>query len=64
MGLVEDGDRIKVDLPSRRLDVLVDEDVLRERSSKWSPHPARYETGALAKYARLVGSAQMGAVTN
>jgi dihydroxy-acid dehydratase len=64
MGLVEDGDRIKVDLPSRRLDVLVDESVLRERSSKWSPHPARYETGALAKYARLVGSAQMGAVTN
>jgi len=64
MGLVEDGDRIRVDLPSRRLDVLVDENVLRERSSKWSPHPARYETGALAKYARLVGSAQMGAVTN
>jgi dihydroxy-acid dehydratase len=64
MGLVEDGDRIKVDLPSRRLDVLVDESVLRERASKWSPHPARYETGALAKYARLVGSAQMGAVTN
>lgn len=64
MGLVEDGDRIKVDLPSRRLDVLVDDQVLQERSSKWSPHPARYETGALAKYARLVGSAQMGAVTN
>ena len=64
MGLVEEGDRIRVDLPARRLDVLVDDETLRERASRWSPHPARYQTGALAKYARLVGSAQSGAVTN
>jgi dihydroxy-acid dehydratase len=64
MGLVEEGDRIKVDLPSRRLDVLVSDDVLAERAKAWAPHPARYETGALAKYARLVGSASTGAVTN
>jgi dihydroxy-acid dehydratase len=37
--------------------------VLADRASRWSPHPARYETGALAKYARLVGSAETGAVT-
>ena len=60
---VEEGDRVRVDVPTRRLDVLVDAEVLRERAAHWSPHPARYETGALAKYARLVGSAETGAVT-
>jgi dihydroxy-acid dehydratase len=61
--LVEEGDRVKVDLPGRRLDVLVDDETLARRAAEWSPHPARYETGALAKYARLVGSAGSGAVT-
>jgi dihydroxy-acid dehydratase len=64
LGLVEAGDRIKVDLPARRLDVLVGDDVLADRATRWAPQPARYESGALAKYARLVGSAQSGAVTN
>jgi dihydroxy-acid dehydratase len=63
IGLVEEGDRVKVDLPGRRLDVLVDDETLARRAAGWSPHPARYETGALAKYARLVGSAGSGAVT-
>jgi dihydroxy-acid dehydratase len=60
---VEEGDRVRVDVAARALDVLVDDAVLAERASRWSPHPARYETGALAKYARLVGSAETGAVT-
>ncbi|MGH8916362.1 MAG: dihydroxy-acid dehydratase, partial [Acidimicrobiia bacterium] len=63
MGLVEEGDRVRVDLPARRLDVMVDDSVLAERAKTWAPIPARYETGALAKYARLVGSAETGAVT-
>jgi len=63
MALVEEGDTVRVDVPERRLDVLVDDAVLRDRASRWSPHPPRYETGALAKYARLVGSAETGAVT-
>jgi len=63
IGLVESGDRIRVDIPSRRLDALVDDAVLAERRAAWAPHPARYPTGALAKYARLVGSASSGAVT-
>ena len=63
IALVEESDRVRVDVPARRLDVLVDEAVLRERGTRWAPHPARYETGALAKYARLVGSAETGAVT-
>jgi dihydroxy-acid dehydratase len=63
IGLVEEGDRVRVDLPGRRLDVLVDDETLALRAAKWSPHPPRYESGALAKYARLVGSAGAGAVT-
>jgi dihydroxy-acid dehydratase len=63
IGLVEEGDRVRVDLPGRRLDVLVDDETLAQRAAKWSPHPPRYESGALAKYARLVGSAGAGAVT-
>lgn len=63
IGLVDEGDRVRVDIPGRRLDVLVDESTLARRRAAWKPHQARYPTGALAKYARLVGSANTGAVT-
>jgi dihydroxy-acid dehydratase len=63
IGLVEEGDTIRVDVPARSLDVLVDEAALEERRRRWKPREARYPTGALAKYARLVGSASNGAVT-
>ena len=63
IGLVEEGDTIRVDVPARRLDVLVDDSVLLERRKTWRPREARYPTGALAKYASLVGSAANGAVT-
>ena len=62
LGLVAEGDRIKVDLPARRLDLLVDDQTLEARRAEWSPPPPRYPTGALAKYAALVGSAERGAV--
>lgn len=64
IGLVAEGDRVLVDLPARRLDLLIDEAEVERRRAQWSPRPPRYETGALAKYARLVGSAHLGAVTN
>jgi dihydroxy-acid dehydratase len=63
MALVEDGDRIRIDVPQRRVDLLVDEAALRRRRAEWKPPPPRYDTGALAKYAKLVGSAEHGAVT-
>ncbi|HUG07333.1 MAG TPA: dihydroxy-acid dehydratase [Acidimicrobiia bacterium] len=63
IGLVAEGDTIRVDVPARSLDVLVDEETLEGRRKEWSPLEARYPTGALAKYARLVGSASNGAVT-
>jgi len=62
MGLVEEGDRIRVDLPARRLDLLVADAELDERRARWSPPAPRYPTGALGKYAKLVGSAEHGAV--
>jgi dihydroxy-acid dehydratase len=63
IGLVEEGDTIRVDVPARTLDVLVDDDVLEQRRKNWRPHAVRYPVGALAKYAQLVGSASVGAVT-
>jgi dihydroxy-acid dehydratase len=62
IALVADGDRIRLDVPARRLDVLVDTTVLDARRAEWKPLPPRYETGVLAKYARMVGSASQGAV--
>ncbi len=64
LGLVEEGDRIRVDIANRSLDVLVDDATLSTRRRSWQPQPPRYVTGALAKYARLVGSASEGAITN
>lgn len=64
MGLVEEGDRIRVELASRRLDVLVSDGEMSDRRANWKPRAARYPSGVLAKYAKLVGSAANGAVTN
>ena len=62
IALVAEGDRILLDVPGRRLDLLVDPAVLEARRADWKPLPPRYETGVLAKYARMVGSAAQGAV--
>ncbi len=63
IALVEEGDEIVLDIPGRRIDLLVDEAELARRRARWTPPPPRYDTGALAKYARLVSSASEGAVT-
>jgi dihydroxy-acid dehydratase len=63
IGLVADGDRVVVDVPSRRIDVLVDAAVLDRRRSEWKAPEPRYRRGVLAKYARLVTGAERGAVT-
>jgi len=62
IGLVRDGDRIRIDIPSRTLDLLVDEGELARRRAEFEPLPPRYDRGVLAKYVRLVGSASRGAV--
>lgn len=62
IGLIRDGDRIRIDIPTRSLDLLVDEAELARRRAEFEPLPPRYTRGVLAKYARLVGSASRGAV--
>jgi dihydroxy-acid dehydratase len=62
IALVAEGDRIRLDLAARTLDLLVDAAELDRRRAGWKPRAARYETGVLAKYAKLVGSAAYGAV--
>src|SRR5206468_2040970 len=62
IGLVRDGDRIRLDVAERRLDLLVDDAELDARRTEWSAPAPRYPTGVLGKYARLVGSASAGAV--
>ncbi len=61
IALVEEGDEILIDVPKRRLDLLVDEDELEERRKKWTPPPPK-ESGFLAIYSMLAASADVGAV--
>jgi dihydroxy-acid dehydratase len=63
LALVHEGDRIRIDADARSLELLVDEETLATRRSGWSPPEPRYTTGALAKYAKLVGQADHGAIT-
>ena len=63
IALVENGDEIVIDAGNRRIDLVVDDAVLEKRRAGWHQPKPRYETGALAKYARLVSSASEGAVT-
>jgi dihydroxy-acid dehydratase len=62
IAFVHDGDRIRLDVEARTLDLLVDETELAARRDGWAPPPAKHQRGVLAKYARLVGSAATGAV--
>lgn len=63
ISLVREGDQIVIDAANRRIDLVVDEGELERRRAAWVPPAPRYASGALAKYARLVGSASRGAVT-
>ena len=65
IAFVHDGDRIKIDVPTLSLDLLVDDAELERRAAEWPGPPApRYTTGVLAKYAKLAQGAERGAITN
>lgn len=65
IALVRDGDDVKIDAVGNRIDVLnVTVEELRERRKSWTRPPQRPLRGTLAKYARLVGDASHGAVTD
>ncbi|MGY1619891.1 dihydroxy-acid dehydratase [Geodermatophilus sp. SYSU D00691] len=62
IAFVRDGDRVRLDLTTRTLDLLVDDEEIARRQEGWAPPAPRYTTGVLAKYAKLVGSAARGAI--
>ena len=61
IAFVRDGDRIRVDIAARTIDLLVDESELAGRREGWQPMAAKFTTGVLGKYAKLVHSAAEGA---
>ncbi|MFT4659110.1 MAG: dihydroxy-acid dehydratase [Ilumatobacter sp.] len=64
IAFIQEGDSILIDVPSKRLDLLVDDATLAARKDGWTPNAPRYTTGVLGKYARLVQGAETGAITN
>ena len=64
IALAKTGDKIRLDLEGRRLDLLVDDAELDKRRASWKPAAPRYTTGILGKYAKLVGTSAEGAVCN
>ena len=64
IGLVMEGDSITVDANQNLLQLNVNEVELERRRSMWSGHQPKYKTGVLGKYARLVSSSSLGAVTD
>jgi dihydroxy-acid dehydratase len=63
IALIEDGDRVLLDIPNRTLNLLVDEAVLIGRRAAWKAPEPKIKTGWLARYAKVVTSAYTGAVT-
>ena len=62
IAFVENGDRVRIDVKNRKLDLLVDEKEMAERRKSFKPLTHKYRRGVLAKYSKLVGSAAKGAV--
>lgn len=62
VALIEEGDRIRIDIPGHRIEVLVSDEELARRRAAWTPRQPRITTGYLARYAKLVTSGMSGAV--
>ena len=61
LALVQEGDPVLIDIPGRRLDLLVEEEELRRRARAWRPPKAKVGKGYLSVYSRLAHSAEQGA---
>ncbi|MFN6572224.1 dihydroxy-acid dehydratase [Dendronalium sp. ChiSLP03b] len=64
IALVVEGDTITIDAHSRLLQLNISDEELARRRANWQPRPPRYTKGILAKYAKLVASSSVGAVTD
>jgi len=64
IGLVKEGDIVSIDIPGRRLELEVSKDELEKRRREWTPPVPKIKSGYLARYTRMVTSANTGAVFN
>lgn len=64
LAIVEDGDKITIDAQRKTLTLHLDKDIIAKRLQAWHPPTPKYTRGVLAKYAKLVSSASLGAVTD
>ncbi|OHE56145.1 MAG: dihydroxy-acid dehydratase [Thermodesulfovibrio sp. RBG_19FT_COMBO_42_12] len=62
IAILKNGDRIRIDIPNRKIDVLLSDKEIKERFSKWRPLRPKITKGYLSRYARMVSSAGSGAV--
>ena len=62
IGLVEEGDQIAIDIPGKSIRLLVDDETLAQRKAQWVCPEPKIKTGYLARYAKLVSSADKGAI--
>ncbi len=64
IALLQDGDRITLDAGAGTIEVLLDEETLAARRAAWAPRRTQYQSGAIWKFAQMVGPAHLGAVTH
>ncbi len=62
IAILKDGDRIKIDIPNRKIDVLLSDKEIKNRLGKWKAPKPKITKGYLSRYARMVSSAGSGAV--
>ncbi|MBU1615028.1 dihydroxy-acid dehydratase, partial [bacterium] len=64
IAIVSDGDEILIDIPNRRLELKLSEEEIEKRLANWQPKEPKIKEGYLARYARMVSSADKGAILN
>jgi len=64
IGLIQEGDKVVIDIANRVLDVILSDEEIKLRKEKWKPLAPKYKKGVLAKYEKLVSSASIGAITD
>lgn len=62
IAILKNGDRIKIDIQKRKIDVLLTDQEIKARLAKWKPLKPKITKGYLARYARMVSSAGSGAI--
>jgi dihydroxy-acid dehydratase len=62
IAVVEEGDRIRIDIPKRTIEVVISAEEIKRRLARWRPPKPKITKGYLSRYARMVSSAGNGAV--